>query len=50
MPGVRVNRLKVQLARDQEDDSLDGGQSREATRAAIGGLEQAVHGLKESLV
>jgi hypothetical protein len=49
LPGVRVDRLEVQLARDQEDDGLDGGQTREAARAALGGLEQAVDGFEEAV-
>ena len=46
---MRGDRLEVQLARVQEDDGLDGGRTREATRSALGGLEQAVDGLKESV-
>ena len=46
---MRVERCEVELAGDQEDDSSDGGQAREAAGAALGGLEQAVDGLQESV-
>ena len=41
---MRVDGLEVQLARDQEDDGLDGGKTRAAARASLGGLEQTVDG------
>ena len=41
--------MKVELAGDQEDDGLDGGQARESASAALGGLEQAVEGFQESV-
>ncbi len=46
---MRVDRLEVQLARDQEDDGLDGGQSREAARTALGCLEMAVDGFEDAV-
>ena len=48
-PGMRVARVEVELACDQDDDGLDGGQSGEATSAALGGLKQAVDGLQEAI-
>ncbi|AAW74237.1 unknown protein [Xanthomonas oryzae pv. oryzae KACC 10331] len=49
MPGMRVERLEVQLAGNQEDDGLDGGQAFEAASSALGGLEQAIDGFKEAV-
>jgi len=39
LPGERVERPKSTLAGGQEDDSLDGGQPREAASAPLNGLE-----------
>ena len=46
---MRVDCMEVELAGDQEDDRLDGGQAGESARAALGGLEQAVDGLQEAV-
>ena len=46
---MRVDGLEVQLTGDQEDDGPDGGQASEAASATLGGLEQAVDGLQESI-
>ena len=44
-----VDGVEVEFADDQGDDGLDGGQARETASAALGGLEQAVDGLQESV-
>ena len=46
---MRVDRVEVEFADDQEDDRFDRGQARETASAALGGLEQAVDGLQESI-
>jgi hypothetical protein len=46
---MRVDRVEVELAGDQEDDCLDGGQAHEAASATLGGLEQAVDGFQEAV-
>ena len=46
---MRVDGCEVQFAGDEEDDRPDGGHASEAARAALGGLEQAVDGLEESV-
>jgi hypothetical protein len=45
---MRVDRLEVELASDQEDDRPDGGRAGEAASSALGGLEQAVDGFEET--
>lgn len=44
-----VDHAEVEFAGDQEDDGLDGGQSREAACAALGGLEQAIDGFQKAV-
>src|SRR5437899_1514875 len=46
---MRVDRMKVELAGNQEDDCLDGGQAFVATSAALGCLEQPVDGFEKAI-
>src|SRR5438045_7714739 len=46
---MRVDSAEVELAGDQEDDSLDGGQPGEAPGTALGGLEQSIESLQEAV-
>ena len=39
--------MEVEISCDQEDDRLDRIDAREATRTALGGLEQAVDGFQK---
>lgn len=41
--------MEVEFAGDQEDDSLDGGESSEAASASLCGLEQAVNGFEKAV-
>jgi hypothetical protein len=50
VPSMRVDSLEVQLARDQEDDVLEGGEVPEAPRAACGSLEQPLMASRKLLV
>ncbi len=47
---MRIDGAEVQPASDQEEYGPDGGEASEAARAALGGLEQSVDGLQESVV
>ena len=46
---MRVDRGEVELAGDQEDDGTNCRHAREPAGAALGGLEQSVDGLQESV-
>lgn len=49
LPGVRVDRSKVEPAGDQEEANFDGRYAREPARAALGGLEETVEGFEEAV-
>lgn len=46
---MRIKCLKVQLAGNQEDHSLDSRQTREAASATLGALAQAIDGLQKAV-
>src|SRR6218665_3124049 len=46
---MRIDSLKIQLAGDQEDHSVDSRQTREAASATLGRLEQAIDGLQKAV-